>query len=237
MYRKGPWLRDIPSIKDIVNEGIKRLEETYKSDVNTLAKEILKPYEFIKMLESVCHEIYKEYENKIWEKYNQGEYGRVSPAEIEMSLKQSRASRGGITLEVIFEKVFEIYNIPHERNQRIKDSPPIDVIVSNRSVAERTPKNVIVIEIKREVRERWLESVGITYILRELHGFPKDLDNIWFISLFKPPEEAVNSMVKLGMRVYVPDDCYESIVQKVKSDLIRRFSDVIRDILEFLKVG
>jgi len=100
----------------------------------------------------------------------------------------------------------DVFEIEYEKNPSIDGEKP-DFVVPNLVTLMREPIKAVILSIKREVRERWRESVGEAYILRKIHKIP---DNIWFITLRCDIEEyAVKTLSELDMRIYIPDECYE----------------------------
>lgn len=97
-------------------------------------------------------------------------------------------------------------------------------------------KKRLIISLKREVRERWKLTLGDAYILREIYKYP---DNLWFVSLFDPPVDAVRVFLKLKIRIFVPDGSFDNIVKQLndlkKEELsrLRPFSKVFEDLGSF----
>ncbi len=215
MVYKSPWLREIPSTKDILNEALKEVEIDLENPSLTARR-----------LEEKCHEIYRRYEAKVRERWK----GKVPDDELELSLSQSRVSRAGHTVELILQTLLDLMGIKYERNKRISEEEQLtlDFVIPDVETLKKDPKNAVVISVKREVRERWMEVVGEAYILREILKIP---DNIWFVSLYEPPEYAVKTMTRLNIKVFVPDEFYE----KYKKFGARRFSEMFEELKKFKK--
>lgn len=212
MAEKSPWLKEIPSTKEILNEALKEVKIDLENPSLTARK-----------LEEKCHEIYRKYESQVREKWKD----KVPIDKLELSLSQSRVSRAGHTVELILETILKILGIEYERNKKINDEQ-LDFVIPNVETLRKDPKNAVIISVKREVRERWREVVGEAYILREVVGIP---DNIWFVSLYEPPEYAVKTMTALRIKVYVPDEFYE----KFEKYGAKRFSEMFDDLKKFRK--
>ncbi len=229
---KHPWLNDLPDMRSIFREALKRLG----LDKDKIRE--MRPYEVANKLEEMCHKIYSEYEETVRQKFIKGMYGRYDVREFETSLANARRQRGGKTLETIFEELLKLYGIPYDSGKIYEAE--FDFIIPSRDTAMRNPRKAVLILVKREVRERWRLTVGDAYILRRIYNFPEELDNIWFISLFDPPIDAVTSMVKLNIRIYVPNGSFNRIVEEVRSRVtenelsrIKRFSEIFEDLQGF----
>jgi len=198
-----PWLKEIPSTKEILNEALKEVKINLENPSLTARR-----------LEEKCHEIYRKYEAQVRERWKD----KVPVNELELSLSQSRVSRAGHTVELILQTLLDLMGVEYERNKKINEEQ-LDFVIPNVETLKRDPRNAIIISVKREVRERWREVVGEAYILREIVKIP---DNIWFVSLYEPPEYAVKTMVKLNIKVFVPDEFYD----KFKEFGARKFSEM-----------
>jgi len=210
MANKSPWLKEIPSTKEILNEALKEVEIDLENPSLTARR-----------LEEKCHEIYRRYEARVRERWKD----KVPIDELELSLSQSRVSRAGHTVELILQTLLDLMGIEYERNKKINDEQ-LDFVIPNVETLKKDPKNAVIISVKREVRERWREVVGEAYILRKIIKIP---DNIWFVSLYEPPEYAVETMVKLNIKVFVPDEFYE----KFKKYGARKFSEMFEELKRF----
>jgi len=212
MPEESPWLKEIPSTKKILQEALNEIEIDVENPSSTARR-----------LEEKCHELYRKYESIVREKWRD----KVSPDRLELSLSQSRVSRAGHTVELILETLLKVFGVKYERNKRINEEQ-LDFVIPDVETLKKNPRNAVVISVKREVRERWREVVGEAYILREVIGIP---DNIWFVSLYEPPEYAVKTMTALRIRVYVPDEFYE----KFKKYGARKFLEMFDDLKKFRK--
>jgi len=210
MANKSPWLKEIPSTKEILNEALKEVEIDLENPSLTARR-----------LEEKCHEIYRRYEARVRERWKD----KVPIDELELSLSQSRVSRAGHTVELILQTLLDLMGIEYERNKKINEEQ-LDFVIPNVETLKKDPKNAVIISVKREVRERWREVVGEAYILRKIIKIP---DNIWFVSLYEPPEYAVETMVKLNIKVFVPDEFYE----KFEKYGARRFSEMFEELKRF----
>ena len=233
--KRGPWLKEIPSVEEIIEKAFKEL------NLNRQAIFSREPYQVALLLEKKCHEIYNRYESKIREKFNRGEYKGVDSRTFENSLANSRRSRAGLTLEKIFIRLLKVYRIPYKKGVKIKEAE-FDYAIPNEQRIFKDPYKTVLISLKRKVRERWKLTVGDAYILRQLYGVP-EIDNIWFISLFEPPINAVTAMTRLNIRVYVPNGFYHTIINQVKNILsdeqisrIKEFSQVFEDLKPYMRV-
>jgi hypothetical protein len=165
-----------------------------------------------------------------------GKYGKYSSRELETSLANSRRMRAGVTLERIFKRMLELFQIPYERPE-LKEAE-FDFVVPDMETLKHNPKGAVLISLKRKVRERWKLTVGDAYILREIYRYP---DNMWFVSLFDPPVDAVKVFLKLKIRVYVPNSSY----QRIRGELdtlpdeelgrLREFSQIFEDLMPFTR--
>jgi len=215
------WLEEIPSVLEIL-EGAKG-ELGFEELVGKV-----KPSELARMLERKCHEIYRRYEEKVWGRWK----GEVDPAKLEQSLQQSRMSRAGKTTEEIFKLLINSLGIEYERNARkrqIGGEKP-DFLIPDRETFDKDPSKAVILSVKRKVRERWREVVGEAYILRKIHRIP---DNVWFATLECDIDDCVvDTMTKLDIRVYIPDDCYEQFKRFQKAYPL---SQLFEDLLKFGK--
>lgn len=212
MAKEHLWLKEIPSAKKILNKALNKVEID-KEDLSKTAT----------LLESKCEEIYRRYEKEAREKYRD----KADPAELEKSLNQTRVTRGGRTVELIFYKLLDEFDIEYEKKPKINEERP-DIVIPSKKILLEKPESAVIISIKRKVRERWREVVGEAYILRKIHKIP---DNIWFFSLFEPPKYAVKTMVNLGIRVYVSDRYYVDF----KNFGARRFSEMFKELSKYRK--
>jgi hypothetical protein len=231
--KKPLWLRDLLNVDSIVEEAISELikEMNVKNFLEILISRNL--YEVLKKLEKKAHEIYKHYEDKVREKFMKGYYGKnIDANEFEKSLTNTRRRRAGETFEKIFLKILSEYKVPYEDHVNMCGAE-FDIVIPNKEVALRNPRSVILISLKREVRERWKETVGDVYILKHRRNCEySEIENIWFASLGKPSKKAVKVMTDLNIVVYVPDDVYEEMLNKVRSSFVKPLSKIIDDILE-----
>ncbi|MEM2188967.1 MAG: type II restriction endonuclease [Nitrososphaerota archaeon] len=231
--KTSPWLTDIPSPKDIIKEALKEL--SYSDRFKLLQ---IPANEAVRELERKCHEIYNRYEEQVRRNFREGKYGEYSDREFETSLANSRRARAGATLEQIFKLMLRLREIPWEKPSDLREAE-FDFVIPDMNTLEKNPDNAVLISLKRKVRERWKLTVGDAYILRKIYGYK---NNIWFVSLFEPPSEAVKVFLKLGIRVYVPDDSYERILEKIRTSVsedesskLRKFSQVFSDLEPFCK--
>lgn len=216
----SPWLNDIPKPKEILEEVIKELNERENFE-DKVKKGVIKPSQAARILEEECRRKYLEYEDKVREKWR-----NVRPKDLEKSLIQSRAARAGDTVEMIIGRLLSIQGIPHERKVWYpgRNGEQLDIVIPNKNTLLNTPEKAIIISVKRKVRERWREVVGEAYILRCVHRIP---DNIWFITVTCDVSKyAVSAMVKLNIRVYVPDNCYEEFKEYGARSLSKMFDDI-----------
>jgi len=227
--KKSPWLTDIPSTEDIIEEALKEL--SYSNRFKLLQ---IPANEAVRELEKKCHEIYNRYEEQVRRKFREGKYGgECSNREFETSLANSRRARAGATLEHIFKLMLRLREIPCEKPSDLGEAE-FDFVIPDMNTLKENPDNAVLISLKRKVRERWKLTVGDAYILRKIYGYK---NNIWFVSLFDPPSEAVKVFLKLGIRVYVPDDSYERILEEIRTSVsddelskLRKFSQVFSDL-------
>lgn len=210
---ESPWLNEIPSTEKILEEAL----EDIKIDLDN-------PSITAKRLEEKCYEIYKRYEAKVREEWKD----KTEIDKLEKSLSQSRVSRAGHTVELILQRLLDYMGVEYERNVKI-NGEQLDLVIPNKETLKKDQKNAVIISIKRKVRERWREVVGEAYILRKIFEIP---DNIWFVSLFEPPEYAVKIMVKLNIRVYIPDEYYNDEFKKLGA---RKFSEMFEELSRFRK--
>lgn len=229
---KHPWLNDLPRIDKIIDDAIKNLKLTPDSIKN------MQPYTVILKLERECHRLYNLYEKEIRERVRKGFYGSIDPRVLETSLSNARRARAGMTLEKLFMRLLNIYEIRYERNVHINKEIEFDFVFPSLQGVFKDPEHAVLLSLKREVRERWKLTVGDAYILRHKYGYPL-LDNIWFLSLGEPPVEAVTAMASLCIRVYLPNGIYDKMVSLVRPKLhedevgrVKRFSEVIDDIIK-----
>jgi len=221
---RQPWLEEIPSTDDILEEGIAKLNESIDFETE-IKKGHLRPSKGAIKLEKTCHEIYLDYERKI-----RKEYSDVDPATLEQSLAQSRMARGGYTTEAIIHRLLRILDIPCERRVVFpKNLHPegerLDIVVPDREVLAKDSSKAIIISVKRNVRERWREVVGEAYVLRKVHCVP---DNIWFATITCDVSEyIVKSMTQLKLRVYVPDECHKDFGKYNARPLSQMFDDLV----------
>lgn len=180
------------------------------------------------LLENKCHEQYRKYEKEVKNRY----IVIHDPVKLESSLSQSRMARAGETVEMILQYLLRLLNIPCERNVRYpkgRDGESLDIVVPNIEQLQHDPTKAVIISIKRNVRERWREVVGEAYILRGIHKIP---DNIWFVTITCDISSyIVDSMSKLNIRVYVPDECFK----EYECYGARPISKMFDDLVEFLK--
>lgn len=246
---KYPWHRDIPSVDEILREAFDELikevsVEMGKTDlVKAGVLKRLRPYQVMARLESKCHEIYSRYEERVRERFKQGLYGSYSQREFEKSLDNTRKARAGATLEKIFLRLLDLYDIKYEKGVRIWEAE-FDFAIPDKRSAIGRPERSVLISLKREVRERWKLTVGDAYIIRHKYGYPV-LENIWFVSLGEPPLDAVTAMVSLCIAVYLPNDYYNKVLTGLRSgayDLseqelnrIKPFSKIVEDALDVTK--
>jgi len=230
MPQKSPWLKDIPAPKKILKTALKKLSFTEPSKIRAM-----KPHAVITALEKTCHEIYSGYEKQVREKFRTGRYGKIDSREFETSLANSRKVRAGVTLELIFRRMLDLFLIPHEHPKELGEAE-FDFAVPDTETLKKDPKKAVLISLKRKVRERWKLTVGDAYILREIYGYP---DNLWFVSLFDPPVDAVRVFLRLKIRVFVPDGSFDNIIRQLK-DLteeelkrLRPFSKIFEDLESF----
>lgn len=221
------WLREIPKASEILKEVISKLNKEIDFERKVKLGEI-SPSRAAALLESECYKKYKEYEKIVKEKYIK--LG-VDPTELEKSLMQSRAPRAGETVERIIQLLLNWMNIPCERRVWFpkRNGELLDIVIPNKKMLLENPQKAIIISLKREVRERWREVVGEAYILRCVHGVP---DNIWFATITCDVSKyIIKTISKLGIRVYVPDRCYEDY----RKFGARSISQMFDDIMTFLK--
>lgn len=227
---RNPWLADLPTVETIIEEAITSL--SFKDPAKIRA---LPPHEVTVELEKKCHEIYNQNERNVREKFRRGAYGKHSDRDFETSLANSRRARAGRTLELIFRRMLDIFSIPHEPPRDLHEAE-FDFVVPDMTTLKSNPLRAALISLKREVRERWKLTVGDAYILREIYKYP---DNVWFVSLFDPPLDAVRVFLKLKIRIFVPDGSYDAILGELKgfSDeelgRLRSFSQVFEDLKRF----
>jgi hypothetical protein len=246
--QRSPWLKNLPSVDEILREAFNEIvdevrKETGERDIGEEILKKLRPYQLVARLESKCHEIYNKYERLVRENFRSGLYGSVDQREFEKSLDNARKARAGATLEKIFLKLLELYRIKHEKSVQIEEAE-FDFAIPDRTSAIENPESSVLISLKREVRERWKLTVGDAYIIRQKYDYPV-LENIWFASLGSPPLEAVTAMVTLCIVVYVPNDHYNEILQKLRGAAhglseqelarIRPFSKIIEDVLDVME--
>ena len=231
MSQESPWLKDIPSPKKILKEALTKLSFRDPSKITAM-----KPHKVITVLEKTCHEIYSEHEEHVREKFSKGRYGKFDTREFETSLANSRKVRAGVTLELIFRHMLDLLSIPYKSGVEIGEAEA-DFVVPDMETLKKNKKSAVLISLKRKVRERWKLTVGDAYILREIYGYP---NNVWFVSLYEPPLDAVKVFLKLHIRIYVPDDVYASIRNKILKDFakdeldrLRKFSQVFDDLKPF----
>lgn len=228
--KRNPWLEDLPGVEEIIDMAMRELSFTDISKIRSLP-----PHRAVMALERKCHEIYNRYERKVREKFRKGEYGEYSYRDFETSLANSRRARAGRTLEILFKRLLDLFGIPAEKPSELGEAE-FDFVIPDSTTLRRDPQKAVLISLKREVRERWKLTVGDAYILRKIYGFP---DNIWFVSLFDPPLDAVRIFLKLGIRVYVPDGSYDGIrdglgdLSEEELSGLRRFSQIFDDLRPF----
>ena len=228
--KRNPWLDDLPRVEEIIDMAMRELSFTDASKIRSLT-----PHRVVTALERKCHEIYNRYERRVREKFRKGEYGEYSYRDFETSLANSRRARAGRTLEILFTRLLDLFGIPAEKPSGLGEAE-FDFVIPDSITLRRDPRKAVLISLKREVRERWKLTVGDAYILREIYGFP---DNIWFVSLFDPPLDAVRIFLKLKIRVYVPNGSYDRIrngltdLSKEELSGLRKFSQIFEDLKPF----
>lgn len=214
------WLEEIPSVMEILEEAKSEL------GFGGLVGKV-RPSELARMLERKCHEVYRRYEERVRERRKD----KVDPARLEQSLQQSRMSRASKTTEEIFRLLIDSLGVRYERDARkrqIGGETP-DFLIPDRETFDKDPSKAVILSVKRKVRERWREVVGEAYILK-IHGIP---DNVWFATLECDIDDyIVDTMTKLDIRVYIPDDCYEQFRRFQKAYPL---SQLFEDLLEFGK--
>ena len=238
--RPSPWLNDIPSVNKILSEALSKLNlidcahyvggnGSYRTRCIDQLRRFLKSngvFNAVTQIEKMCHRIYLDYENEVRKKMTSGKYGNVDTTVFETSLRNSRMSRAGLTLEKIISLIFEAM---YERYSQLKSQKRTKNIIENvhycnkevefdyvfpdRTSAIGDPRHSALISLKRNVRERWKLTVGDAYILRYKCSYPI-YDNIWFVSLYEMPLEAIAAMPPLCIRVYVPEDIFRSICSR-----------------------
>jgi hypothetical protein len=245
----SPWLKDIPSVDEILNEALDELVKEVRAEIDKKdlgEAELLKslrPYQVTARLESKCHEIYNKYEKRVRERLHKGQYGPVDQREFEKSLDNARKARAGATFEKIFVQLLDLYEVKYEKGVQIGEAE-FDFVVPDKRSAIENPERSALISLKREVRERWKLTVGDAYIIRQKYGYPV-LENVWFASLGQPPLEAVTAMVALCIVVYVPNSYYDEILGKLRKEVhdlgeqelarIKPFSKIVEDALDVVK--
>lgn len=214
------WLSKIlPSIKQILNEVVEETDIRKKLHSGKISVS-----EAFIRLEKLCHKKYREYERKA------RIYGRKigkKPEEIEMSLFQSRATRGGGTVEIILSFLLEQLKIPHKRKVKL-NGEEVDILIPDKETLKTRPSDAIILSVKRKVRERWREVVGEAYILRRIHKIP---DNIWFVCLDEEISPyVIKTMRKLNIRIYVPDKLFTTF----KNYGVRKISKLVDDVIDII---
>jgi len=229
------WLRDMPSVDEIIEEAIKELGFTDES----MRKQNL--YNVLVALEKKCHEIYLRYEDRIRENFRRGKYGSVDSRTFETSLRNARMARAGQTLEKLLARLLNVYGLRFSRDVHyFNGEVEFDYVFPDENTPFTDPEHSVLVSLKRQVRERWKLTVGDAYILRHKYGYPT-YDNIWFVALYEMPYEAVTAMTPLCIRVYVPDDLFDDVLANVAGRLtaaersrVKRFSDIINDLIRIV---
>jgi len=158
--------------------------------------------------------------------------------EVEIDLENP-----SLTARKLEEKCHEIYRRYEAKvREKWKDKVPIDKLELSLSQS-RVSRAGHTVEL---ILQKLLDLMGIEYernkkineerldfVIPNVETLKKDPknapDNIWFVSLYEPPEYAVKTMTKLNIRVYVPDEFYE----KFKEHGARRFSEMFEDLRRF----
>ena len=140
--------------------------------------------------------------------------------DLEKSLKQSRASRAGKSLERIVQAMLALVGIPSEavtRGDKKYNLDRIDLVIPDRETAINNPDKAHFLSLKTSLRERWKQVIEEqqpgqrTHLITILQG--ETLSN-----------NAAEEIVKHGIFLYLPD--------RVKEDRfpdeprIRKLSDL-----------
>jgi hypothetical protein len=231
-------LKIVPNARETLELAIKWLKESgfdmKNQDVWSLAEKLL----------IVTGEIF---DSKMEEARRYGEaqlqkHG-FGTRKLRKALDNLARQHGGETVEEILSYILQVSGIRFERKVKLgtKDFPAeADFVIPGKKFFEIDKRCVILISVKRKVRERWKLTVGDAYILRAIHGYP---DNIWFVTLAKRdevdlPVKAVKVFTRLGISVYVPDPVFERYSRYDSSkerNKVRKFSWLIDDIVQTLK--
>lgn len=190
-------------------------------------------------IESEAHKIYREEEmeavKKVLETRNipKKEAEQVSIIFIEEDLvtrlANTRRVRGGLTSEKILRKVLESIEIPCEKGRvTVKGYRPDIVVPSNKALVQ-SPNKVAAIVVKRTLRERWAEDIGIF----------SSFKNGMFVLLLPDPdfnESKAKDMVQRGMKkVYINDALHERSREFVTAEF-KKHSQLPVDLLKVIGV-
>jgi hypothetical protein len=226
--KQRPWLREIPKSNVILEEVLRELQKENFED--KIKNNQISLSQAAQLLEKKCYERYLRYEEEVKKRYSTNTDYNLG--DIEFSLSQSRVARAGNVVEMILQYLLKLLNVPYEGNVRYpktRNGESLDIVIPNTMQLQTEPTKAVIISVKREVRERWREVVGEAYILREIHKVP---DNIWFVTITCDISKyIVDSMNKLNIRVYVPDECFK----KFEKFGAHPFSKIFDDLIKFLK--
>ena len=148
-----------------------------------------------------------------------------------MSIANTRRTRAGYTAQLILLTVLKAMKIPcRTTRKKFKGYSP-DIVIPNINALDRDENKAFVLAVKRTLRERWTEDIGV-------FKFP----NSAFV-LIKPDKDfspaKARDMVNNGMkRVYIPDvlyNKYKDELEKSFKGVFKKLSDLPKDLHEFLK--
>lgn len=227
----------IPGVDEIVREAIAKIR---KKDPDMLTPEaVLNCFsDAVEAVFGATYDAYKRHERGRIEAYKKGfteglpemvPRKRVEEIvcevgdgiiNLEKSLKQSRASRAGKSLERIVQELLALVGIPSEavtRGDKKYNLDRIDLVIPDRQTAISNPDKAHFLSLKTSLRERWKQVIEEqqpgqrTHLITILQG--ETLGN-----------NAAEEIVKHGIFLYLPD--------RVKKDRfpdeprIRKLSDL-----------
>jgi hypothetical protein len=233
----------LPNVENIIDEAIINMLKKYLK--NNL-KELLMSENFSNLIDEIEREaekIYRNYEIKAIEEYLKSKsfltkevttaIRAIVDNSLITSIANTRRARAGSSVQTILVKILRELGIRCEIAKFEFAGYRPDIVVPSNEAFRENHKRVFVIAIKRTLRERWAEDIGV-------FKFP----NSAFV-LIKPdidftPDKA-EDMARRGMKkIYIPDilyDRFKNELRKLESKYnvaFRSLSLLPNDLIDFL---
>lgn len=227
MTEESPWLEEIPKVRVIFEEVIRR-DKWKDLDAKIKSKEIGISTAFVD-LEAECYSRYLQYEAEVKKKWKDSGLDVI-----EKSLRQSRAPRGGESSELILHHLLRLSGVPADKGARYpkgREGERLDIVIPSKQTMYANPARTAVISVKRKVRERWREVVGEAYLLREIHQYK---GKVLFVTIEADLSVyAMKSMQKLNVMLYTSEKHAAQFGQYG----VRPVSTLVQDLADLMAKG